>query len=161
MARQAKKDMEVQNTRFPEKLKEARQMAKLNQTDFATAIGVTQRSVTDYERGAAIPRTSTIRRMARVLNVTYEYLTNDDCDNPQEGAQREAIIENARSQFGPRHANQLNKMLDETIASFAGGDIPTEDMDAFTDAFMTAIAMGKEKARKKFTPKTVQEKWSE
>ena len=68
---------------------------------------------------------------------------------------------NARSKFGSRYAGQLNKMLDDSVASFAGGDVPAEDMDLFMEAFMNAIALGKERARKKFTPKSIQDQWED
>ena len=93
--------------------------------------------------------------------MTYTYLTDDESDDPQEGANRENIIENARSRFGSRYAVQLNKMLDDSVASFAGGEVPTEDMDLFMEAFMSAIALGKERARKKFTPKSIQDQWKD
>lgn len=159
MAGKSSKDTEVRLVRLPEKMRQARAALQMNQTELADKVGVTQRSITDYERGAAIPRPSTIRKLAAALQVTYTYLSDDDCSDPQEGANREDIIENARSQFGSRYASQLNKMLDESVASFAGGDIPSEDMDLFMEAFMNAIALGKERARKKFTPKAVQDQW--
>ena len=41
------------------------------------------------------------------------------------------------------------------------GDVPAEDMDLFMEAFMNAIALGKERARKKFTPKSIQDQWED
>ena len=159
MAGKGTADSEVKFERLPEKLREARARLHMNQTELANKVGVTQRSITDYERGAATPRASTIRKLAAALQVTYTYLTDDDCDDPQEGARREDIIEDARSKFGSRYASQLNRMLDDSVASFAGGDIPDEDMDLFVEAFMSAVALGKERARKKFTPRKIRDQW--
>ncbi|MBR2824142.1 MAG: helix-turn-helix transcriptional regulator [Clostridia bacterium] len=161
MSDNASKGTEVKIEKLPEKMKKARLALQMNQTQLADKVGVTQRSITDYERGAAIPRNSTIRKLAAALHVTYTYLTDDESDDPQEGANRENIIENARSRFGSRYAVQLNKMLDDSVASFAGGEVPTEDMDLFMEAFMSAIALGKERARKKFTPKSIQDQWKD
>ena len=161
MAGKTNKETEVKMEKLPEKMKQARLALQMNQTQLADKVGVTQRSITDYERGAAIPRSSTIRKLAAALHVTYTYLTDDQCEDPTEGANREDIIENARSKFGSRYAGQLNKMLDDSVASFAGGDVPAEDMDLFMEAFMNAIALGKERARKKFTPKSIQDQWED
>ena len=52
-------------------------------------------------------------------------------------------------------------MTEMQICSMTGGDVPAEDMDLFMEAFMNAIALGKESARKKFTPKSIQDQWED
>ena len=68
--------------RFPEKLRAARKAKAMNQTELAQAVGVTQRSLTNYECGRAVPRESVLRKMAETLGVTVEYLVNDQTDDP-------------------------------------------------------------------------------
>ncbi len=148
-------EMEVIMEKFPEKLREARKNAEMNQTELADAVGVTQRSVTDYERGAARPRMSTIRKLAKALHVTVEYLTNDNEDDPQAGMHREMIVEDCRKKFGSKYAKELNAMLDAGDALFAGGQVPVEDMELFYDAFSLSFSVAKQRAREQFTPKSI------
>ena len=62
--------------RFPEKLRTARKEKELNQTELAQAVGLTQRSLTNYECGRAIPRPATIRKLAENTEVTIVFVTH-------------------------------------------------------------------------------------
>ena len=68
--------------RFSEKLRQSRKRVRLSQSQLAERVGVTQRSMTNYECGRAVPRRKTLRKMAEELHVTVEYLTNDAVDDP-------------------------------------------------------------------------------
>lgn len=140
--------------RFPEKLKAARKKAKLNQTELAKRVGVTQRSLTDYERGKAFPRKTILRRLAEALDVTAEYLTCDETDDPNAGKLREERLGAARELFGGKGEREMRELLDRNAAFFAGGDVDQEAKDAFFDALMTAYVLCKHEARAKFTPKS-------
>lgn len=142
--------------RFPDKLKEARKAAGMNQTELATAVGVTQRSLTNYECGRAVPRPGVIRKMAQVLGVTVEYLTNDETDDTDVGRLREERIENAREKFGSQGAHEVEELMRRNLAFLAGGSVDQEGKDAFFDALMTAYITCKNEARAKFTPKSKQ-----
>jgi transcriptional regulator with XRE-family HTH domain len=140
--------------RFPEKLRTARKSAKLNQTQLAQKVGVTQRSLTDYERGKAVPRKNTLRKLAESLNVTVEYLIRDDADDPQTGRLREDRINAARERFGGKGEQEMNELMDRNAAFLAGGDVDQAAKDAFFDALMTAYVTCKNEARAKFAPKS-------
>lgn len=142
--------------RFPEKLRDARAAAGLNQTELSERAGVSRRSVFAYENGHSFPRRSVLRRIADALGVTVAYLTNDESEDPNEGRAREENINMARERFGARGAREAAELLDRNSAFFAGGDIPQEDKDAFFEAIMTAYVTAKEEARKKFSPKPAQ-----
>lgn len=144
--------------RFPEKLREARKNAELNQTQLGAMIGISQRSMTNYERGIAIPRRSTVRKLARALGVTTEYLVNDEVTDPHANEAQEARIESARDRFGTRGAKEMQDLLDRNVALFAGGEISEEQKDAFMEALSAAYFACKAKAHEKFTPKSLREK---
>ena len=140
--------------RFPEKLRTARKEKELNQTELAQAVGLTQRSLTNYECGRAIPRPATIRKLAEALDVTVEYLTNDATDDPDAKRGEEAQIEMARSRFGSKGAREVSDLLDRSLEMMAGGSVPQEDKDAFFQALMTAYVTAKNAASETFTPKS-------
>ena len=135
--------------RFPENLKAARQDARMNQTELAEKAGVSRRSLFAYESGASVPRKDVLRKLAEALDVTVLYLTDDGCDDPQEGRAREDGIRTARERFGAKGAKEAAELLDRNSAFFAGGEFSQEDKDAFFDAVITAYVSAKEEARRK------------
>lgn len=139
--------------RFPEKLKAARKAKMINQTELAEIVGVTQRSLTAYERGRAVPRPNVIRKLAGALDVTVEYLTNDHTDDPNINRMSEARINEVREEFGSKGAKEASDLLNRNVAFLAGGTVDQETKDAFFQALMTAYVTAKNSARETFTPK--------
>ena len=65
--------------KFCEKVKEARTKAGLKQDEFAKAIGVSLRTISNYEAGTRYPKKrETYYKMAEVLKVDVNYLLTDD-----------------------------------------------------------------------------------
>ena len=60
------------------KLAEARKKQNLTQEQLAERLGVTRQAVSRWESDAAYPETDKIVRMARLLNVSCDYLLRDD-----------------------------------------------------------------------------------
>lgn len=133
--------------RFPEKLRQSRKRVRLSQSQLAERAGVTQRSLTNYECGRATPRKNVLRRLADALDVTVEYLTNDEIDDPQAGRLREDRLSTARALFGLRGEQEMSELMERNAAFFAGGGIDQEAKDAFFDALMTAYITCKNEAR--------------
>ena len=68
------------------KLAEARRAANLTQEQLAERLGVTRQAVSRWESDAAYPETEKIIRMARLLNVSCDYLLRDDIAAGDTGA---------------------------------------------------------------------------
>ena len=60
------------------KLAEARKKQNLTQEQLAERLGVTRQAVSRWESDAAYPETDKLVRMARLLNVSCDYLLRDD-----------------------------------------------------------------------------------
>ena len=121
--------------KFCEKVKEARTKAGLKQDEFAKAIGVSLRTVSNYEAGTRYPKKrETYYKMAEVLKVDVNYLLTDD----------EEFLLNAESKYGRNGARQAKELMAEVTGLFAGGELADEDLDEMMKA--------KEK-NKKYTPK--------
>ena len=136
-----------------EKIKHLRIDTKTSQEQLAEAVGVTTRSISAYESGRAVPRANTLRKLAKALNVTVEYLTNDDSRDPEAGRLREEKLDTVREYFVNSGAKEMADLLDRNMAFLAGGDVDQEAKDVFFDALMTAYITCKNEARQKFTPK--------
>ena len=79
--------------KFCEKVKEARTKAGLKQDELAKAIGVSLRTISNYEAGTRYPKKrETYYKMAEVLKVDVNYLLTDD----------EEFLLNAESKYGSK-----------------------------------------------------------
>ena len=59
---------------FSQKLRYLRLERNLNQREFANLLNRSFTSVCNWEQGNRIPKTETIKEIAKVLNVDYTYL---------------------------------------------------------------------------------------
>ena len=60
---------------FGENLKALRELNKLSQKEFANKLGTTQQRVSEWERNKVEPSLYNILRIIKVLNTTFEELT--------------------------------------------------------------------------------------
>jgi transcriptional regulator with XRE-family HTH domain len=70
---------------FKERLKKARDMRGLNQTDLANRAGLPPSSVSHFESGPRKPSFENLKRLAGALNVTTDYLLGR-VDSPEASA---------------------------------------------------------------------------
>ena len=138
---------------FSDKIKRAREVAKLTQNELAQEVGVSQRTIASYESGGARARRSTTEKLARALKVSVKYLSDDACVDPLEDIEKDEYIEQARELYGAKGVRDMDSLLADNAALFAGGELSQEQKDAFFQAVMTAYVTCKEEASNKFGPK--------
>ncbi len=138
---------------FPQKVRDARAALQMSQPELAAAAGVSLRSVVAYEAGEKYPRQGTMLRLAKALQVSVRFLSDDACTDPMEEIERDGYIEEARKQYGGQGARDLDALLQENVALFAGGDLSQDQKDAFFEAVMNAYVLSKQQAREKFGKK--------
>ena len=135
---------------FSDKIKRAREVAKLTQNELAQEVGVSQRTIASYESGGAKARRSTTEKLARALKVSVKYLSDDNCIDPLEDIEKDEYIDQARALYGAKGVRDMDELLRDNAALFAGGELSQEQKDAFFNAVMTAYVTCKEEASKKF-----------
>jgi len=129
--------------KFGDKVKELRQQIDLTQEELAKKIGVSPRTIFAYENGETYPRRREIyNSLAELFGVEMNYLLTED----------EEFISEAAVQHGLRGEQQARKIIVQTQALFAGGDLSDEDQLAFLHEMQAIYFDSKERA-KKFTPK--------
>lgn len=129
--------------KFCEKVKKARNNANMTQDEFAKAIGVSLRTITNYETGERFPKKrQTYYKMAEVLKVDVNYLLTDD----------EEFLLEAEARYGSKGAKQAKALVAEVSGLFAGGELADEDLDEMMKGIQEAYWIAKEK-NKKYTPK--------
>ena len=121
--------------RFCEKLKDARTKAGMKQEELAKALGVSLRTITNYESGECYPRKRDIyHKLAELFHTEENYFLNED----------EEFLLSAAEKYGAKGAKQAQALVD--------GNIADEDLDVMMKALQDAYWIAKEK-NKKFTPK--------
>ena len=138
---------------FSDKIKRAREVAKLTQNELAQEVGVSQRTIASYESGGARARRSTIEKLARALKVSVKFLSDDTCTDPLADIEKDEYIDQARELYGAKGVRDMEELLRDNTALFAGGELSQEQKDMFFQAVMTAYVTCKEEASKKFGSK--------
>lgn len=129
--------------KFSEKLKKARQDAGMTQQGLADALGVSLRTITNYETGDRYPRKRELYgKMAELLGLDINYLLTED----------EEFVVQAEESYGRKGANQARELIAQVGGLFAGGELAEEDMDEMMQAIQEAYWIAK-KNNRKYTPK--------
>ena len=129
--------------KFNEKVRDARIKAGLSQEELAKKIGVSLRTITNYEVQDRYPKKREVySKLAEALNVDINYLLTED----------EEFLVDASAKFGARGARQAEQLVSEVSGLFSGGDLSEADMDTMLRAIQDAYWDAKEK-NKKYTPK--------
>ena len=86
-----------------ERLKKIRKVAKLRQSEFGAAIGLEQKTVSDYETGRTAPGTARLYLIAERFNVNPEWLIN----GTGEQYKSQTVDAETRAQIEREHINRL------------------------------------------------------
>jgi len=125
--------------KFSDKLIVLRKEKKLTQTQLAKILGISLRSIQNYEKGTSYPKQTLLySKMAKLFGVSTNYLlTSDDF---------------AFDYGEPLYRNDPEKAVHALIADiggmFAGGDLSDDDKDKVMMAINNLYWKAKEKARK-------------
>jgi transcriptional regulator with XRE-family HTH domain len=136
-----------------EKLRAARIALNLSQYELADKIGITKRSMTNYELCKTYPRQDILKKLADGLNVTITYLMYDEETDTQKNYEQELFVANAKSQYGYKGAKEASEVLNRASALFAGGELNEDAKDVFLRSLMEVYLESKAIAREKFTPR--------
>ncbi len=124
---------------FKERLKNRRRALGLSQTELARRVGVTDRTIQNYELGSRKPQQMEIvERLAAALDCSIEYLLG------REGTH----VVDAYERGGTRAAHDVEELVSEISGLFAGGTIDEAEKDAIMAALTRAYWDAKEDNRK-------------
>lgn len=124
---------------FRERLKEKRLLSNLSQAELAAAVGVSTRSIQNYEMGTRSPQhIETVQKIADVLNTSMEYLM---------GGSGMYILD-AQARGGASASRDIAQLVEEVTGLFAGGQLDEEALDGAMKALNDAYWIAKENNRK-------------
>lgn len=139
--------------KFNEKLRAARVNARFSQIELAKRVGITERSLYNYEMNDRVPKIDVVKKIADELGVTVDYLMSDDA-GPADSQQ--SFLNNIREDFGSKGAREAQDLLERTAAMFAGGELDQDAKDAFFESLTQAYFLAKKKAKEKYGKKKVE-----
>lgn len=128
------------------RLKALRTDKGLSQKEMAEYLGISQPAYANYERQAREADYETLKKLADYFNVTTDYLLGRE-ESPK-------II--------GKDEKEIEKIIENTIENLSNtdglmfdGEVPAteEEIEQLKAAMRIGLAMAKEKARQKFTPK--------
>lgn len=132
------------------KIIEGRGILSLTQKELAEKADISARSIAAYETGGVIPHAAQLYKLAKALEVSPEYLRKDEIEDPTYGLDRMEYVEQMRKKAGTRESLDLEAMLAQNQAMFAGGSVSEEAKDAYFQAVMKAYLECKEAAKETF-----------
>ena len=128
---------------FSDKIKRSREVVGLTQQELADLVGVSKRTIASYESGGASARRSTITKLARELKVSVRFFMEEECTDPLADIEKDDYVEEARRLYGASGARDVDALLRDNAALFAGGELSQEEKDAFCQAVMRADVTSK------------------
>ncbi len=124
---------------FKEKLREMRRAAGLSQAELGRRVGVTERTIQNYELGSRKPQQMEIvQRLAEELHCPMEYLLGT----------ADSYVVSAYERGGAGAARDVEALVSEISGLFAGGRLEEAEKDAIMAALTRAYWDAKEDNRK-------------
>ena len=122
---------------FTEKLQKLRKEKGFTQAELAEKVGVSTRSIQNYELGMRYPKRNILDKLCEILETRIEYLVSSD-----------DFIGLVRAEDGARGVASAQQLLNCAGALFAGGEMSEEDKDKVMLALQNIYWKAKEKNRK-------------
>lgn len=130
--------------KFCDKLKKLRSERKISQAQLAEKIGVSARTVQNYETADIYPKTrETYKKIADVLGVDVNYLLTEN----------EEFITEAQSKFGARGKEDALELVSQLAGMFAGGELSEDTRDEVMQALQNAYWAAKAENKKYISKK--------
>ncbi len=119
---------------FGEKIKALRKERGMTQKDLAEALGLSLRTISNYETGGLRPRhDATYDALAELFHVPKAYFFTEE----------DTFIMAAQARYGTTGAADARELVDGVIGLFAGGKLDEEDKQAVFEAIQEAYFRAK------------------
>lgn len=107
---------------FPDRLKAARELRKVSQGELATRAGLPPTSISHFEAGSRKPSFDNLRRLAKALEVTTDFLLGLS-DEPEMSAASDPIFRHGQNLSAEDRelADEFLKILQERNKPKPGG----------------------------------------
>ena len=130
--------------KFGQKVQQQRKKAGLVQQQLADKLGITKRTLANYEGGNSYPQNRSVyAKLADVFNVEINYFLTED----------EEFLTQAAELYGKKGQAQAQNILAQAAALFAGGELSEKDEIAFLHDMQAIFLESKKLAKSKYSSK--------
>lgn len=130
-----------------ERLAKLRRMKGLTQAELADKVGVTTRSIQNYELGTRTPKMDTVAKIAEALEIDEKAILSDE----------DYFVIEAHEKYGSRGKKDAEELVKNATALFSGGQLSENDkarvLEAIQESYFEAKIINK-----KYTPKKYRKK---
>ncbi len=124
---------------FGNKLKNLREKHSLSQSELALMLGISMRTIQNYEASKSLPRTTEIvSKICEIFNLPADYLMNE----------KEQFIVNAQENYSYNGKQEAEILISRLGGLFSGGELKEEDKDKVFRAITELYFDSKEKNKK-------------
>ena len=118
---------------FGEKVKEARILKNLSQTELAAITGISERSLYTYEQLNTLPRKCNLKKLSEALNVSISYLADDEETDVHKNIENAEFIDQVKNKLGNNNKGlkEVQDVLAHAGALFAGSDLDDTAKELF------------------------------
>lgn len=137
--------------KFEENLKSLRERNNLSQIELSKKIGLSNVTLSQYEKGVRKPDIQTLALIARFFNVTTDYLLGNETPakfKPQ-------LSEKDKKDIAKQVEDMLDGLDADNPISFQldGNEIDDDTRELLRQSLQNALEFARLKAKEKFTPK--------
>lgn len=140
------------------RLKEARENKRLTQIEASKKLGISNGTLSGYERNYRDPDTSILEKMAELYEVQIDWLLGrTDKKEPELNSQLPELTEKDEKDIAKELERMINNLSNnEAYASFDGvtlDEMDEEDRELLIASLENSLRLAKRMAKQKFTPK--------
>lgn len=95
------------NTPLAVKIRRARKESKMSQKELGESLGVSDKAISSYESGRAVPRLKTLQKLAKITHRPVNYFTNNEQDGVDYSVA--AMLANVEKQL-----KEIKKLIQES-----------------------------------------------
>ena len=136
---------------FGEKLRSARIAQNLSQIELGERVGISERSIYNYEQTETYPKPVVMKKLAEALNVSIFYLSDEEETDKNKNINEELFFANVKNQYGSKGVREATEVLSRASALFAGGALDDTAKEIFFQSLMEVYLESKSEASEKFT----------
>ena len=128
--------------KFGQKVQEQRKKAGFLQQELADKLGITKRTLANYEGGNSYPQNRSLyAKLAEIFKVDINYFLTED----------EEFLTQAAQMYGKKGQAQAQIILEQAAALFAGGELSEKDEIAFLHDMQAIFLESKKIAKTKYS----------
>lgn len=122
----------------------------LKNADISRGTGVSNMTLSDWKHGKSTPKYENMKKIAKFLDVTVEYLTGEENDNSEKN---ESSLTKRDEKDICAILSNTEELLRQPGLMFDGNPASQEAIDSILSAMQIGMEMAKKKNKELYTPK--------